>query len=60
MKLLFFSLFVLFPQTVHAYLDPGTGSMLLQILMAGGAGIFLLVKILWRKTRQKFRNTKNK
>ena len=28
-----------FPQAAHAYLDPGSGSMLLQIVLGGTAGL---------------------
>lgn len=34
-----------------AYLDPGTGSMLLQAIVGGSAGIFVLVKHFWRTLR---------
>lgn len=50
----FLIFFFLFPLNAYAYLDPGAGSMLLQLVMAGGAGVFLLVKIVWRTLQQKF------
>ncbi len=34
---------------VHAYLDPGTGSFILQMLLGGAAGAALLVKVYWQK-----------
>lgn len=34
-----------------AYLDPGTGSMLLQAIVGGSAGIFVLVRHFWRVVR---------
>jgi hypothetical protein len=34
-----------------AYLDPGTGSMLLQAIVGGGAGIVVLVRHFWRTMR---------
>lgn len=43
--LLFFGSFFIFPCTAHAYLDPGTGSMLLQFLAAG----FLALGVFWRR-----------
>jgi hypothetical protein len=33
----------------HAYLDPGTGSIILQILLGGIAGIAVTVKLYWHK-----------
>ena len=34
---------------LHAYLDPGAGSFLLQIFLGGLAGLALLLKSYWRK-----------
>ena len=36
---------------VHAYLDPGTGSMALQMLMAGIVGGLSLAKLYWRQIK---------
>ncbi len=33
------------------YLDPGAGSMLLQAIVGGGAGLVVLVRHLWRTVR---------
>jgi membrane protein implicated in regulation of membrane protease activity len=33
----------------HAYLDPGTGSMILQVLLGGFAGLALAGKLYWRR-----------
>ena len=33
----------------HAYLDPGTGSMILQVLLGGVAGLALAGKLYWHK-----------
>jgi hypothetical protein len=35
--------------TAHAYLDPGTGSIILQVLLGGVAGIALAGKLYWQK-----------
>jgi hypothetical protein len=44
----------IFPTTAQAYLDPGTGSYILQLLAAGiFAGLFA-VKIFWQKIRSFF------
>ena len=36
----------------HAYLDPGAGSMLLQILLGGLAGLGVLGKLYWHRIRK--------
>lgn len=33
----------------YAYLDPGTGSIILQVLLGGIAGLVLAVKLYWHK-----------
>ncbi|HEX7124537.1 MAG TPA: hypothetical protein VF406_02025 [Thermodesulfobacteriota bacterium] len=35
----------------HAYLDPGSGSMLLQLILGGVAGLVVLVKLYWQKLK---------
>ena len=35
--------------TAHAYLDPGTGSIILQVLLGGVAGLTLACKLYWQK-----------
>ena len=38
----------------YAYLDPGTGSMLLQLLLGGVAGVVLIFKMYWARIKQFF------
>ena len=45
--LLVFLFMVLSSQQAHAYLDPGSGSYLLQLLIAGGVGIIFSIKTFW-------------
>ena len=33
----------------YAYLDPGTGSVVLQVLLGGAAGLALAGKLYWQK-----------
>jgi hypothetical protein len=33
----------------HAYLDPGSGSMLMQLILGGVAGAVVLLRMYWRK-----------
>ena len=35
--------------TAYAYLDPGTGSIILQVLLGGVAGVMLAGKLYWQK-----------
>jgi hypothetical protein len=34
-----------------AYLDPGAGSLVLQALVGGGAGLFVFLRQLWKAYR---------
>ena len=36
-------------QPAHAYLDPGAGSMLLQVILGGAAGIAVLARVVWKR-----------
>lgn len=44
-------LVVLTAAPAHAYLDPGSGSMLLQLILGGVAGFVVLVKLYWQKLK---------
>lgn len=35
--------------TIFAYLDPGSGSMLLQALLGGVGGVIVLLKMYWHR-----------
>ena len=49
------AVFLLFLMTnAHAYLDPGTGSMLLQVILGGVAAVGVAVKLYWHKLRVAF------
>jgi hypothetical protein len=37
------------PTLSHAYLDAGSGSMMVQLLLAGTAGFAVLAKLAWQK-----------
>lgn len=39
---------------VDAYLDPGSGSMLVQLLLGGVAGAAVIVKLGWQRFRGMF------
>jgi len=40
-----------FTESAHAYLDPGTGSILLQMLIGGIAGGLIVLKMYWTKAK---------
>ena len=54
--------FIIFLSTAvpkpHAYLDPGSGSILIQLLIAAGAGALFAVKIYWNKIKGLFSKEK--
>ena len=54
---LFFAVvFMLFStRPAHAYIDPGTGSVILQAILGGVAGIFLFGRLYWTKIKHSFR-----
>jgi len=53
-------LFVAAPSNAYAYLDPGTGNVLLQGLVAGLAGSFIAIRAYWHRICRVFRSsTKN-
>ncbi len=43
------------PRDAHAYLDPGAGSMLVQLIASGAAGILIVLKIYWQRIKAAFR-----
>jgi hypothetical protein len=42
-------LLLVYSRPAHAYLDPGSGSVVLQILLGGVAGVILVVKLFWHR-----------
>jgi mannose/fructose/N-acetylgalactosamine-specific phosphotransferase system component IIC len=50
-----FVLFVLAEAPLQAYLDPGNGSMLVQLLLGGAAGIGVILKLTWLRLRSGFK-----
>jgi hypothetical protein len=45
-----------FSASAHAYLDPGTGSILVQSLLAGIAGAVAVVSLYWQRVKRFFVN----
>ncbi len=54
--LLLLSIFLL-PEYIYAYLDPGTGSYLIQVILAGVLGIGIGIKLFWGRIKQLFAKT---
>jgi hypothetical protein len=46
------ALLLLAPDTAHAYLDPGTGSYVLQMIIAGILGAAFAVKMYWFRIKR--------
>ena len=54
---IFFGLFFLmFPRITYAYLDPGTGSYVLQVVLAAMVGLAYTLKIYWTNVKTFFLN----
>lgn len=45
---------VVFSSQAHAYLDPATGSILLQGLLAAVAGVAVTARLYWQKIKSLF------
>ena len=52
---IFFLCFFLFTSSAHAYLDPGTGSIILQAIVGAFAAFFSTLYIFWEKVKIFFR-----
>lgn len=46
----------IFSAAAHAYLDPGTGSILVQSFLAGVVGAVAVVSLYWRRVKDFFAN----
>lgn len=46
---------LLAPRPAQAYLDPASGSMLLQLILGGVAGAAVALRLLWRRLVTRFR-----
>ena len=54
-KTIFFLYFFLFTSSAHAYLDPGTGSIILQAIVGAFAAFLSTLYIFWEKVKIFFR-----
>jgi hypothetical protein len=57
-----FQLFTLFSPFLRpqAYLDPGSGSFLIQLLIAGIVGAGFIIKVYWKKIKGLFSKSESK
>jgi hypothetical protein len=58
-KYIFFCINIAFIGNAFAYLDPGTGSIIIQGLIAGGLSAIFIIKTYWYKFRSFFKKKKN-
>jgi hypothetical protein len=52
-------LYWLSPRDAHAYLDPGTGSYILQVALAAVVGIGFAIKLSWGRIKAFFENLRS-
>jgi hypothetical protein len=50
---------LVFTDPAFAYLDPGSGSMMLQLLFGGVAGVAVIIKLYWRSIVSLFRRNRD-
>ncbi|MDC3294727.1 hypothetical protein OAU57_01445 [Candidatus Pelagibacter ubique] len=61
-KFIILIFYFLFTVNAHAYLDPGTGSMILQLILGGVAAFFATISVFFSKIKsyiKKIFNSKN-
>lgn len=57
---LFTTASLIFPRHVYAYIDPGSGSYIFQIIVAGVLGGLYGIKLYWQKIVSFFKNLVSK
>lgn len=48
--------YLAFPPFAYAYLDPGTGSYILQLIIAGLVGGLFAIRLFWNRIKTFFEN----
>jgi hypothetical protein len=46
---LFILSYLIYPRKVYAYIDPGTGSMMVQVLIGILVGVLFMLKTFWKR-----------
>ena len=59
-KIIIFLSFFFLTTNAHAYLDPGTGSIILQAIVGAFAAFFTSIYIFWNKVKNFFKKIFNK
>ena len=49
LSLLVMVLLLVYTKSAYAYLDPGSGSLVLQVLLGGVAAVTLVLKLFWHR-----------
>jgi uncharacterized membrane protein AbrB (regulator of aidB expression) len=52
---LFILIYEIYPREAHAYIDPGTGSIMLQVLIGILVGLLFSLKMFWKKIKSFFK-----
>jgi hypothetical protein len=47
-------LILISPIAAHAYVDPGSGGLLLQLLLAGGLSVGVALRAFWKSIKGRF------
>ena len=58
-NMLIVSVFLTMPSIANAYIDPGTGSLIVQVIIAAFATALITIKMWWYKASKVFRLGKN-
>ena len=59
-KIIIFLSFFFLTTNAHAYLDPGTGSIILQAIVGSFAAFFTSIYIFWNKVKNFYKKIFNK
>ena len=59
LKLLVSVLYFLLTVNAYAYLDPGTGSMILQLILGGVAAFFVTISVFFNKVKSSIKKIFN-
>ena len=58
LSIVLLALFGIHIQSAYGYIDPGTGSMVIQVLIGTLVGLGIAIKVYWYKLKEKFMRKK--